>query len=274
LLFASTTLSNKYFRVFFNDGFMPAPTSIGAIKIWGFTWQLLLQYIGYPSQWTIFITALIAVSVVDTIRNRCLDSFIFIATIVVALVASALHLYPLVSSRAINFAMSYGRTSLFLVPLLYSLIVRGLQILAEQGWPSISWLLTTVLLIPSLSSALILLSPIVREEVRPALHYLSQHQMSNDHVYVYYRNPHSVKYYQRYVQLPEQNVHWGKSSIRDQPQFSEEIASMKQWPRVWFLFSHRYEDEEIVFLSNIKGKLLDQYHAPGVSLYLYNFEHR
>jgi hypothetical protein len=107
--------------------------------------------------------------------------------------------------------------------------------------------------------------------VRPVLHHLCEHLEPNDQVYVYYRNHHSVKYYQWYVTLPEQNVHWGKYSIRDQPQFSEEIASMKQWPRVWFLFSHRYEDEEIRFLSHLDGELLDRYHAPGVSAYLYTF---
>jgi hypothetical protein len=32
------------------------------------------------------------------------------------------------------------------------------------------------------------------------------------------------------------------------------------------------EDQEIQFLSDLDGELLDEYHAPRVSLYLYSFE--
>jgi hypothetical protein len=78
--------------------------------------------------------------------------------------------------------------------------------------------------------------------------------------------------YQWSVKLPEQDVHWGRYSIRDQPQFSDEIAAMQRWRRVWFLFSHRYEDRERHFLSHLNGTLLDRYHAPGVSVYLYEFD--
>jgi hypothetical protein len=265
--------SNTFLRTFYQGGFLPAPTSLGAITTWGVTLQSLLQYIGYPLPWTIFVTALVAVSVADAVRHRRLDGFIVILTIIATLAASALHQYPLASARTLKWSASYGKFILFLVPLLYLLIVRGLQILTERGRPSVAWLLTALLLVPSLSSALTLVSPIVREEVRAVLHFLGERRQPDDQVYVYYRDPHAVKYYQQwYVKLPEQNVHWGKSSIRDQSQFSDEIASMQRWPRVWFLFPHRYEDEERQFLSDLDGELLDRYHAPGASVYLYRFE--
>jgi hypothetical protein len=275
LLFMRPLKSNQYLLSFWGAGFMPVPTSVGAIKTWGSTLQSLLEFIGYPLQYTVFITALIAVSIADATRKRHLDSLSLVLTIVVTLVASVLHQYPLAVPLSSWLAESYGRLILFLVPLFYLLIVRGLQSLTEQSGLLISLLLTSLLLIPFLSSALSLFNPIVREEVRPVLNYLGEHYKSNDQVYVYYRGFHAVKYYNKwYVKLPEQNFHWGKYSIQDQPPFNEEIASMKQWPRVWFLFSHRFEDEEIQFLSHIDGELLDQYHVPRVSLYLYNFGHR
>jgi uncharacterized membrane protein len=264
--------SNRFLRPFYSGGFLPAPTSMGAITTWGVMLQSLLQYTGYPSPWTIFITALIAVAAVEAVRHRRLDSSIVILTIVATLAASALHQYPVIHAKAETWEVTYGKFILFLVPPLYLLIVRGLQTLTARGGPPVAWLLTALLLVPSLSSALTLFRPIVREEVRPVLHYLGEHRQPGDRVYVYYRDPHAVKYYEWSVKLPEQDVHWGKSSIRHQPQFSDEIAAMQRWTRVWFLFSHRYEDKETQFLSHLNGKLLDRYHAPGVSLYLYEFE--
>jgi hypothetical protein len=273
LLFMRLLKSDATLFSFWDGAFMPAPISISAIKIWGFTLQSFLQFIGYPLQWTVFIAALVAVSIADAIRNRRLDSLSFILTIVVTLVASALHQYPLMPRRG-QWPASYGRLILFLAPLLYLLIVRGLQILTEQRRLFISLLLATLLLVPSLHSALSLLNnPILREEMRPVLKYLSNHQKPDDKVYIYYRGHNTVKYYQWYVKLPEHNVHQGVHSIHgNQEQFIQEIEYMKRWPRVWFLFLHRLEDQEILFLSNIEGELLDQYYAPGVSLYLYNFE--
>jgi hypothetical protein len=274
LLFLRPLKSDKTLFDFWDGAFMPVPTSIAAIKIWGFTLQSFLQFIGYPLPWTVFIAALVAVSVIDSIRNRRLDSLSFILTIVVTLVASALHQYPLMPRKG-QWPASYGRLILFLAPLLYLLIVRGLQILTEQRTLFISLLLTTLLLVPSLHSALGLLNyPIVREEMRPVLKYLSDHQNPDDQVYIYYRGHNVVKYYQWYVTLPEDNVHHGRYPIYEQARFIQEIEHMKQWPKVWFLFLHNREDQEISILSHIDGDLLDHYYAPGVSLYLYNFEHR
>jgi hypothetical protein len=273
--FKSSVKTYKFFLWYWDAGFMPVPTSIGAIETWGVTWQSFLQYIGYPLPWAVFITGLVAVSVVDAMRNRRPDGLSFVLTIVATLVASALHRYPLRDARTTKWPASAGRLILFLAPLLYLLSVRGLQILVEQKRRFISLLLTTLLLVPSLYSALDLLNnPIVRAEMRPVLKYLSDHQQPDDRVYVHYRADNTVKYYQWYVRLPDRNVHWGRYPIRDQERFIQEIEYLKQWPRVWLLFARIHEDEKIIFLSNIKGKLLDQYHVLGVSLYLYNFEHR
>jgi hypothetical protein len=191
---------------------MPAPTSIGATKIWGSTWQSFLEFIGYPLQYIVFITALIAVSIVDAMRKGHLGSLSLVFTIVVTLVASVLHQYPLASPRS-SLAASYGRMILFLVPLFYLLIVRGLQSLTEQSGLPISLLLASLLLIPFLASAPSLFNPIVREEVRSVVNYLGKHYKSHDQVYIYYRGSHAVKYYnQWYVKLPDQNFHWGKYS--------------------------------------------------------------
>jgi uncharacterized membrane protein len=263
--------AQQFHRTFYQGGFLPAPTSGDAVTTWSATLQSLLQYSGYPVPWTVFITALVAVSVADAVRHRRLDSSIVIVTIVATLAASALRQYPVIHAKAETWEVTYGKFILFLVPPLYLLVVRGLQSLTARGGPCVTGLLTALLLAPSLASAPTLVRPIVREEVRPVLHYLAEHRRPGDRVYVYYRDPWAVKYYQRFVKLPEQDVHWGKASIREQPLLSDEIAAMRRWPRVWFLFSHRYEDEERHLLSHLEGKLVDQYHAPGVSVYLYDF---
>jgi hypothetical protein len=264
LLFLRTLTSHEHLLSYWEAGFLPAPTGIGALKLWAHSLLRFLQYLEYPTYWTAFIAALVAVSVGDAIQNRRPDTLSFFLPIGFALVASSLHLYPF-SERLI----------LFLAPFLYLLIIRGLQILTEQRTLFISLVLTTLLLVPSFSSARRLwIMPIFREEVKPILNYLGDHQTLNDKVYIYHGARFAVEYYQRYVQLPERNVHWGKFSRLDRSQYLKDIEYMKQWPRVWFLFSHKWKDEEIFFRSNIDGKLLDQYHAPGASLYLYNFEDR
>src|SRR4029453_10958231 len=81
--------TNQFHRTFYQGGFLPAPTSVGAITPWGVMLQSLLQYTGYPVPWTIFITALIAVAAVEAVRHRRLDSSIVIVTPVATAGASA-----------------------------------------------------------------------------------------------------------------------------------------------------------------------------------------
>jgi Dolichyl-phosphate-mannose-protein mannosyltransferase len=266
-----TPRSNAFLRDFFADGFLPAPTSLEALHTWGVTLQALVRYSGFPSAWTLFVVLLLAAAVAETLRRRRLDTGGLLLIGLVTLAASVLQQYPLASANASNSAASYGRLSLFLVPPLYLLLVRGVQIMAGPGRPAVAGMLAAGLLIPSLSSALALSKPILREEVRPVLQYVRAHWEPQDRVYVYYRDPHAVKYYRGWLRFPEESLHWGRWSIRQQPHFGAEIEAMRRWPRVWFLVSHRYEEEERDWLTRLEGELLDQYQAPGVSVYLYRF---
>jgi hypothetical protein len=270
-LFMRPLASDTFLNTFFQDGYLPVPTRWDALQVWGGTGRAFLHYLGYPAPWTLFIAALLAVASFEALRRRYLAGSIVLGTLGITLVASMLHLYPVVSAKTGQFAMGYGRMSLFLVPLLLLLMVRGVQTLAASRRHGLAWLLTGVLLVSALGSAWRLSTPIVREEVRPVLHYLRAHLQPEDQIYVYYRDPHAVQYYQAWdVQFPAQHIHWGKASIR-QPAFRAEIEAMQHWPRVWFLVSHRYEAEERQWLSQLDGTLVEQYHAPGASVYLYQF---
>lgn len=220
-----------------------------------------LKYLGYSVYWIAFVAALIIFSIGDAIQNRRPEVLAFFLTICFTFMASVLHQYPF-SERLI----------LFLGPFIYLLIIRGLQILAEQKAPLIPLILTIFLLVPSLSSAYRLWTmPIVREEIRPILRYLDNHQMPNDRVYIYHGARPAAEYYQRYRGFSLHNVYWGVPWTLDRSQYLKDIKYMEQWPRVWFLFTRQVKDEEIFFRSNIDGEALDQYHMPGTSLYLYYF---
>jgi hypothetical protein len=50
-----------------------------------------------------------------------------------------------------------------------------------------------------------------------------------------------------------------------------DIAMMRKYRLAWFLFAHDHKGIEDFFRSNMNGKILEEHHEVGASLFLFEF---
>jgi hypothetical protein len=197
------------------------------------------------------------------------DSLILTSPLLFALVASALKLYSF-----------WGRLALFTVPAALILIAEGAMYLMEQTKHTSSALrytLVALLFVPPLMSARINLArPPGREEIRDALTYVAERWKEGDLLYVYYgARPAFLFYVDRYG-FQERDYVLGISSRTDARKYLLDLRRLRGTERAWVLFTHVCTwmgiDEEQYFLDNLDrvGRRLDEYQAPGATLYLYS----
>jgi hypothetical protein len=195
---------------------------------------------------------------------------LLLAPFPLTLIASALHRYPF-----------RGRLLLFLVPSLILLIAYGLERIQARTRgtvPYLSFLLIGFLLFqPVLDAGLHFRSPRTKEEIKPALQYLGEHQKNGDVLYIYYSSVHPFQYYRERLLLGPIE-HWnGIESRADWKLYKSDLDRLRGRKRVWILFSHVYRgtgvDEERLFLDYLDGfgRRMDSLRTPGASVYLYDF---
>jgi hypothetical protein len=262
VLFIKPLSASQDLHNYWEEGFLPVPSNLHSIAVWLHAALSYFRYLGFYSHWPYFIALLAAwAAVTELIKDKPV-TLPLLLLLLFAVVASVLKLYPF-SERLI----------LFLAPAVILLAAKGVQIICRETNGAMFATLGIALIYPQLQSAYgLVLHPIVREEVRPILGYLDRNREPGDHVYVYFGASHAVQYYRRDTTRDAELFYYGQNSRTDRPHYMQDIAAMRQYPRVWFLFSHSYRDEEEFIISHITGQLLDKYHQPGASLYLYRFD--
>jgi hypothetical protein len=254
--------ANEILMNFWQDGFLPLPISIGAVKTWYYTATRFLSFSGFPLEWHVFVFVLIALAMGYDIRRRPAPLLLMALCVVYALCASMLGRYPFLD-----------RMTLFAVPLLILCAVIGLQIISKGRSLLVCSILAVTLVSPCITRLPAAFIPIQKEEVKPLIAYLDLNRQPSDHVYVYYGASHAVKYYSRNTELDNNFWHFGKAARQDRSAYLIDINAMRQWHRVWFVFAHAYQDEENFFISHIDGSLVEKHAEYGASLYLYDFRH-
>jgi hypothetical protein len=216
--------------------------------------------------------------------------FIFFLT----LLASFLTLYP--------FA---GRMILFLAPILSLPLAEGVEDLTgfigwlfsklslrgdrfgqnESRWKpvksAVSLALAVTLLLAPVSLAYEnFTAPKMREHIRPTMEYLREHRRDGDLVYLYYWVEHAVRFYAPKYGFAMDDFIIGADHHTDPELYRAELDALRGHERVWFLFSHVYEDGDfnerdyiLNYLDSI-GELSREYRAPGTSVYLYLYDLR
>ncbi len=187
-----------------------------------------------------------------------------------ALLASGLRGYPF-----------YGRFLMFIVPSMMLLIAQGTAQIASwlKDRSAFSGILLTGLLILPPALSLNPTTPIIREEIRPVLGYMSQRYHRGDVIYLYYFSVYAYGYYASKVGLPTDNYVNGVASRDNWHKYEEDLSKLKGNARVWIVFAHIYRttgaDEERLFLHFLDnmGTRLDSFSAPGASVYLYDLSH-
>lgn len=265
IFFLKPLSMNKDLFNYWDSGFLPLPTSADALIVWYKTASNFLSFSTLPAQFhgVVLVLVLAAVALASGIRNKSAPMLMSAMCFFFAIGCSIAGKYPF-----------SGRLALYAIPLLILIVVRGLQAISDGKSVVVYCIMTIALIFPSfMSLPNIALHPIQKEEVRPLLEYVNSNRKSGDHVYVYYGASHAINYYLRNDTQNRNSGFWhfGRFSRNDRTGYIEDIHAMRKWPRVWFIFSHLYWDEEDFFIAYTDGILLDKKTEHGASLYLYQF---
>jgi hypothetical protein len=201
-------------------------------------------------------------------KNAGEKLFILISPVLIALIAAAFHKYPF-----------SGRLILFITPVLLLLVAEGtVLILSKSKRDGMAVCLIGFLFLhPFLYSTYHLLTPRVREEVKPVMNYTEAHLHEQDVLYVFHGAAHAYQYYAPRFGLNSLKVVMGVDSPNNWANYEKDLEQLRGYRRVWLLFSHIRNlkvDEEKVFLYLLdkRATKLDSFKSAGAAVYLYNFD--
>jgi hypothetical protein len=205
------------------------------------------------------------------LRQSVLRFNLLAAPLLVLLLSSLMHLYPL-----------YGRLLLFLCPILLLLVSEGaiwVYDAARPLSPALGAALIALLLAkPTYLAADTLIHPIHAEDIRVGIHYIESRQRPGDRWYVYYGAKYQLAYYAEVYALPLTNVLVGSDCGTDRACYRTDLNPLRGSPRVWVLLSHVLpydgQDEGILLREQLDmiGTRVDGFDSTGVTVYLYNFD--
>jgi len=268
--------TNTYLNDYWSGGFMPIPPWID-INWFRHTWfDLINNWVGLPKGIIRSIGGLVLLAGCVSISLRKWQwALVLIAPFAFTLFASGLEKYPF-----------SGRLILFLLPSVFLLMAEGVErtrLLLSRIHPwlaySVTALLVLLFLYQSASQALEnVRQPDLREDIKPALSYLSQNRQSTDLIYVYHGSAPAFKYYSSFYNISGRDYVVGISSPRAPDKYLKDINKLIGRARVWIIFSHECPlslckvDERNFFVDHLNrlGKRIQTFKSTGVTLYLYD----
>jgi hypothetical protein len=198
--------------------------------------------------------------------SMCLEEkerfFVLTSPILLSLLASGLHRYPF-----------SGRFLLFIVPSLLFLIAEGSEQIIDTVHNSaiIGIALIGLLFLHPILSAIDQLREPYREEIKPVLSYIREHQRVGDVLYVDFGSRHPFKYYAESYGFSDDDCVVGLSTRGDWGSYIDDLDGLPGNERVWVLFSHIYPREKessLYHLDSIRTRL-DSFESTGAVVYLY-----
>lgn len=261
--------SSNFLRSFWEEVFMPLPPTL---SWFGGAWEGVLRnpfgidnfYFGY---FLFFVAGIFFLW-----RRNWQFALSLLLTLLATFTAGALQKYPLAE-----------RMMLFSAPIFFLLFGAGLDALYEQirnkklAFLVMLFLSAYMLFTPFKTSFKRLKKPLYREHIRPSLTYLKDNLRESDQVYVYYFAEPAFSFYLRKYDFGDINYFVGGKHQENPEMYLEELNELDS--RVWFLFTHVFENASINeedFIIDYLDENADrkrEYRAPGtsVSLYLYEF---
>lgn len=208
---------------------------------------------------------------ISMISNKREKFFILMSPVLLTLIAAGFHKYPF-----------NGRMILFIVPVLLLFIAEGTELIRSKikGEASLIVVCLTGFLFfhPLLYSTYHLLKPTVKEEIKPVMNHIKEHQHEEDFLYVYNSTIPAFRYYATRFGLDKMDLVMGMDPKDNWENFEKDIEQLRGYRRVWLLFSHSRtltgNDEEKVFLYLLdkRGAKLDYFKSVGAAVYLYDFD--
>jgi len=224
---------------------------------------------------TLVLCSIGAVSILFRDRKIAL---LVISPFVMALIASALHRYPL-----------QNRFMLFLIPFAFLLMTegfRGIYWLVAKWKPdfaavfsgilalAVVWQIVPITYEKAISGA--------KEDIRPVLEYVAENRAQDDIIYVFHRTDPVFQYYAPFYGLDTGNIMIGVYSPSKKvalQNFEDDVDRLGGNERVWFIFSEiidcvecEGEDTQAFYLEHINkfGLTTDSYDGSGANAYLYD----
>ncbi len=228
------------------------------------------------------------VGCVSMFSTKRKELFILMFPVLVTLLAAGAHKYPF-----------NGRVLLFIVPALLLLIAQGAEqirvLTAGRSTFVGACFLVLLFFHPLFFSTYGLIKPNLnslplgvdaatvppgvghtREEMKPVMNYVSEHQRQGDVLYVYDGATPAFLYYAPRYHLDKMNYVLGRaaSGTENWNDYENDIDQLRGNGRVWFLVSHLHQQEKfLVYLLDHNGTRLDVFKSLGTQVYLYDFEH-
>ena len=145
-----------------------------------------------------------------------------------------------------------GRLLLFLVPLMLLAVARGAWAVAVElrpNRPFAAWLFLGLLVIaPAVETYQSFRRPQREEQIAPVLAAVRDEMQPGDRVYVYWGAVPAFTYYTRDNPFPP-GVVLGVEHHEDHLGYRDDLRRFAGEPRVWLIFSHPHQDEELVVQS-------------------------
>ncbi len=160
------------------------------------------------------------------------------APFLLALIASGFHRYPIIA-----------RSVLFYAPIICFFIAEGMVVLwnRPQFWVRMiqGLLLISILWHPIKNIPRLLAHDIIYiEEIKPVLRYVQEHIQKDDAIYVYCGAIYAFQYYSHSFGLDHYRYKLGIRAQYNWQEYIKDIASLKGFRRIWFVFSHITFDEK------------------------------
>ncbi len=272
-------LQSDYLMSYWQHSFLPVPP--WSDPDWFSKSYLSLLTTISPSldRWylALICSLVIVVGIFSWLLRDRISALLVLLPFVMASIASAMQRYPL-----------RGRFTLFLVPFAILLMAEGLGRIYSlfNKWNRIPAVAVSAAL--ALALLWVPLSgingkfrvPPMGQDIKPVMDYVSKNRAQGDIVYVYHSARNAFVYYAPFYGLDQGDVIVGQD-LSDAPAlegFYSDIDQLKGKGRVWFIVSNITDcggckgDKETYYVQYIGqfGSVVNEFHAPSASVYLYN----
>lgn len=264
-------LMNDYYQ--YANAFMPLPpTSFEDLK-W-FNYHLIKMF-DYPGGMTLPGLAAFAfvMGVISLYRRNKKQLAYLLAPLAMALLASGLEQYPF-----------WARTILWLSPILYILMGEGIASLwkgrkhAESTIAVI--LLAMLVVVPGVRALRMIPQPSSHHELNKALDHYMEQRRPGDLLYIRFDDTDAFRFCQwHYAVTPDDALvepDLGGSHEREVEFFAQHLPRINKKSRVWFTlcYDFPYLVTPFIELLDEHGTRLEEQHALGASVYLYEFNEK
>jgi uncharacterized membrane protein len=258
-------IPKEHFYKYWANYFIPFPP----IKFEDFRWYIVnvIEIINNPLGFRLFYGFVLIILILGIYkfwnRENKMYFYFLCFPIITVMVASALNYYPI-----------FERLMLFTIPIFYILFAEGayqfFEFFSNQKKYFPLLLIILLLIYPVVSGIHHLVTPILKEEIKPIIEYCIKNKEEKDKIYVYYGAKNAFEYY-----TYNENITFlsSESGNPENPQnYLLELDKLKREGKIWFIFSHVYSDEEKIFLLYLDhiGCRMDSFIGKGASVYLYD----